>query len=166
MMGKTLIINMNDVHIEGDILDLSGENTGVIYNMSKEVEEEVAIDYVSEESKYELKERKYDACTFFFNLNNIWGGRRKESIIREVSSYLKEEGSIYIWDVNKERGKIIDNKVKVLLPNEKVKEVEFKNYNPLITCTFEEVKKILEKYYKIEETKVWEDIFFIKGVRI
>lgn len=165
-MGKTLVINMNDVHIEGDILDVSGENTGVIYNMSKEVEDELSIDYVNEDSRYELKKSKYDACTFFFNLNNIWGARKKESIIREVSSYLNEDGKIYIWDVNKERGEIIDNKVKVLLPNQKVKEVDFKNYNPLITCNFEEVKKILEKYYKIEETKVWEDIFFIKGVRI
>ena len=50
--------------------------------------------------------------------------------------------------------------------NEKVKEIEFKNYNPLLTCSFEEVKKILEKYCKIEETKVWEDIFFIKAKKI
>ena len=95
---------------------------------------------------------------FFFNLNKVWGSRKKERIIKEISQYLNKDGDIYVWDINKERGKIIDNKVKVILPNEKVKEIEFKNYNPLLTCSFEEVKKILEKYCKIEETKVWEDI--------
>lgn len=165
-MGKTLIINMKDVIIEGDILDVAGNNTGIIYNISKEVEDEISVDYVDGESRRELKSRKYDACTFFFNLNRVWGGRKKESIIREVSSYLNKGGMVYIWDINKERGKIIDNKVKVILPNEKVKEIEFKNFNPMITCSYEEIKKILEKYCEIEETKIWEDIFYIKAKKI
>ena len=158
-MGKTLVINMKDIVIEGDILDVAGDITGII-------DDEISVDYVDGENKNLLKHRKYGACTFFFNLNKVWGSRKKERIIKEISQYLNKDGDIYVWDINKERGKIIDNKVKVILPNEKVKEIEFKNYNPLLTCSFEEVKKILEKYCKIEETKVWEDIFFIKAKKI
>ena len=40
-----------------------------------------------------------------------------------------------------------------------------KNYNPIATCKFEEIKKILEKYSDIKESKVWEDIFFIRAVK-
>ena len=165
-MGKTLVINMKDIVIEGDILDVAGDTTGIIYNISKEIDDEISVDYVDGENKNLLKHRKYGACTFFLNLNKVWGSRKKERIIKEISQYLNKDGDIYVWDINKERGKIIDNKVKVILPNEKVKEIEFKNYNPLLTCSFEEVKKILEKYCKIEETKVWEDIFFIKAKKI
>lgn len=162
-MGKTILINLNDIHIDGDILDVSRDNSGIIYNISKDAEEEVSIDYVDAGNKNVLMKRAYDACTFFFNLNNILGIKRKESLIREVCGYLKEEGEIYIWDINKESGGFLDFKVNVALPNGNLKEVVFKNFNPLISCKFEEIKKILEKYSEIEETKLWEDIFFIKA---
>ncbi len=132
-MGKTLVINMKDIVIEGDILDVAGDITGIIYNISKEIDDEISVDYVDGENKNLLKHRKYGACTFFLNLNKVWGSRKKERIIKEISQYLNKDGDIY---------------------------------NPLLTCSFEEVKKILEKYCKIEETKVWEDIFFIKAKKI
>lgn len=162
-MGKKLIINMKDFRIRGDVLDISKSNTGIIYNISKETESELSIDYVDSENRGVLKRRLYDACTFFFNLNSIWSNRGKENIIKEVTNYLKDEGRIFIWDVRKERGSVVDNTIQVVLPNDKIKEVNFKNYNPLNTCFLEEVKKILEKYYEIEQTKTWGDIFFIMG---
>jgi len=164
-MGKTLVINMHDVYIKGDILDVAKGNIGIIYNISKETEEELSIDYIDADNKNILRRSEYDACTFFFNINSIWGIKKRESLFKEVCTYLKETGEIYIWDINKERGNFIDNKVEVVLPRNKVKSIVLKNYNPLITCSFEEVKKILEKYYEIVETKMWEDIFFIKGIK-
>lgn len=165
-MGKTLVINLEHVNLSGDVLDIGEKNLGIIYNLSKEAKEELSLDYVSSESKIELKDRKYDACTFFFELNKIWTGLEKEKLIKEVSSYLNEFGEIFIWDINKERGKVFNNKIKVILPNEKVKEFTFKNLNILLSSNIEEIKKILEKYFEIEETKAWEDIFFIKGKKI
>lgn len=164
-MGKTIVINMNDFHIEGDILDLSRDNSGIIYKISKEVEEELSVDYVDVDNRNALKRRKYDACTFFFNLSDIWGNRRKEGLIKEVCGYLKEQGEIYIWDVNKDSGGFLDYKINAILPNGEIKEVGINNYNPLLNCKFEEIKKILEKYAKIEETKLWEDVFFIKAIK-
>ena len=106
-MGKTLVINMKDIVIEGDILDVAGDITGIIYNISKEIDDEISVDYVDGENKNLLKHRKYGACTFFFNLNKVWGSRKKERIIKEISQYLNKDGDIYVWDINKERGKII-----------------------------------------------------------
>ena len=165
-MGKTLVIDLVDVILQGDILDVGDKNLGVIYNISKEAENELSLDYVSSDTKIELKDRKYDSCTFFFELNKIWTSSEKEKLIKEISSYLKEYGEIFIWDINKERGKVFNNKIKVILPNEKIKEFTFKNLNILLNSSIEEIKKILEKYFEIEETKAWEDVFFIKGKKI
>jgi len=165
-MGKTLVIDFVDVILQGDILDVGDKNLGVIYNISKEAEDEISLDYVSSDTKIELKDRKYDACTFFFDLNKIWTSLEKEKLIKEISSYLKEYGEIFIWDINKERGKVFNNKIKVILPKGKVKEFTFKNLNILLSSNIEEIKKILEKYFEIEETKEWEDVFFIKGKKI
>ncbi|MBE6048200.1 MAG: hypothetical protein E7213_07365 [Clostridium sp.] len=164
-MGKTIFINMNDVKIKGDILDLSSENSGIVYSISKDVEEELCVDYVNSDDRDVLSERKYDACTFVFNLNKIFGSIRKAKVIKEVINYLKDNGEIYIWDVNKERGKIIDYKINVALPGGDMKTLILKNYNLISSCKYEEIKKMLQKYVQIEETKVWEDIFFIKAVK-
>lgn len=165
-MGKTLVINLEDINLQGDILDVGEKNFGVIYNISKEVEEELSLDYVNSETKVELKSREYDACTFFFDLNKIWTSLEKEKLIREISSYIKEDGEIFIWDIIKERGKVFNNKIRVILPRGKIKEFNFKNLNVLLSSNTEEIKKILEKYFEIEETKAWEDIFFIRGKKI
>ncbi|MBE6071122.1 MAG: hypothetical protein E7208_04085 [Clostridium butyricum] len=165
-MGKTLIINLKDVSLEGDILDVGENNLGIIYNISKEVKDEVSIDYVNEDTKDELNNRTYDACTFFFDLNKMWTSIEKERLIRNVSKYLKESGKILIWDINKQRGKVFNNKIKVILPKEKIKEFNFKNLNILSSNNIDEIKKILEKYFEIEETKAYEDVFFIKGRKL
>jgi len=165
-MGKTLVIDLEDVILQGDILDVGEKNLGIIYSISKEAKEELSLDYVSNDTKIELKNVKYDACTFFFDLNKIWTSLEKEKLIKEVSSYIKEDGEIFIWDINKERGKVFNNKIKVILPNEKIKEFTFRNLNPLLSSNVEEIKKILEKYFEIEETKAWEDVFFIRGQKL
>ena len=165
-MGKTLIINLQDLNLQGDILDVGEENFGVIYNISKEVQNEISVDYVSSENKENLAHRKYDACTFFFNLNKIWSNLERESLVKEVMHYIKSNGEILIWDINKERGKVFNNKVMVVMPNGKSKEFSIKNLNPFATFNIDDMKKILEKYFKIEETKAWEDIFFIKGTKL
>jgi hypothetical protein len=165
-MGKTLVIDLRDVVLQGDILDVGEKNLGVIYSISKEAEEELSLDYVSLENKIQLKDRKYDACTFFFELNKLWTILEKEKLIKEINSYLNEFGEIYIWDINKERGKVFNNKVRIILPNGKIKEFIFKNLNLILSSNIEEIKKILEKYFEIVETKAWEDVFFIKGKKL
>lgn len=165
-MGKTLVIDLEDVVFDGDILDVGEKNLGVIYNISKEAEDEISLDYVSSDAKIELNSKEYDACTFFFDLNKMWTNLEKERLIKEIYSYIKEEGEIFIWDIKKERGKVFNNKIKVILPNRKIKEFTFRNLNILSSSNMEELKKIVEKYFQIEETKVWEDLFFIKGKKL
>lgn len=165
-MGKTLVINMEEVELKGSILDVGEKNLGVIYNLSKDIEDELSLDYIDDSSKTELQKREYDACTFFFELNHLWTNIEREKLIRDVWGYIKEGGEILIWDINKVRGKTFNSKVKVILPKNSIKEFTFKNMNFFSSLTIDDLKKILEKYFEIEETKTWEDIFFIKGKKL
>lgn len=162
-MGKILVINLENINLKGDILDVGQENFGVIYSISKEAQSELSLDYVFSDDKEELQESEYDACTLFFNLNRFWSNIEKEKLIKEVNSYIKEDGEILIWDINKERGKVFNNKIRVILPKGKVKQFTFKNLNPIISSNVDDVKKIILKYFNIEEIKVWEDMFFIRA---
>lgn len=164
-MGKTIVLNLSDVSLKGNILDV-GESFGVIYNISKDIMDEISVDYVNEENNYILKEEEYDTCTMFFCLSNMWNFSTRLKLIEEVSKYIKSGGELFIWDINKEVRDMINNKIIAVLPSGKYKEFEFKNLNPIIKSNIEENEKLLEKYYKIEETKLWEDIHFIRGKKI
>ena len=161
-MGKTIILNLSDIDIRGDILDI-GESYGVIYNISKEIDDEVSVDYIEEEESQKLNDRKYDNCTMFFALSGIWRDGLKEKLVNKISNSVKESGQIYIWDINKEFGKIFSSKIKAVLPSGNIKEFEFRSLNPMISSNIEETKKILSKEFYIEEEKLWEDIYFIRG---
>ena len=164
-MGKTMILNLSDVKLEGDILDV-GESFGVIYNLSADVDEEVAVDYIGTENSHLISGEEYDTCTIFFYLSSMWSMNKRFNLIKDVTKYLKVGGKMCIWDINKEVGKLINNKVNAMLPSGKIREFEFKNLNPLCKSDIEDTKIMLEKFYKIEETKVWEEIYYIKAEKI
>lgn len=161
-MGKTMILNLSDVKLKGDVLDV-GESFGVIYNLSADVEAEVAIDYIGSEHSHLLTWEDYDTCTIFFHLSSMWSMNKRINLIKEVTKYLKVGGEICIWDINKEVGSVINNKINAVLPSGKLKEFEFKNLNPLCKSNIEDTKIMLEKFYEIEETKLWEEIYYIKA---
>ncbi|MGG7056862.1 hypothetical protein ACQPUY_04120 [Clostridium nigeriense] len=164
-MGKTIVLNLSDVKLKGNILDV-GESFGVIYNISKEIMDEISVDYVNGDNNDILKEGEYDTCTMFFCLSRMWNSSSRLKLIEEVSKYIKTGGELFIWDINKEVRDMINNKIVAVLPSGNLKEFEFKNLNPIIKSNMEENEKLLEKYYKIEETKLWEDIHFIRGRKI
>lgn len=163
-MGKTIILNLSNTNLEGDILDV-GESYGVIYNLSKETFDELAIDYVEDNNKDMLLEG-YDTCTVFFYLSNIWREVERGKIIEDVARFIKKGGKIYIWDINKEIGKIFSNRIRTVLPSEKIKEFEFKNLNIMSKSNLEDTKRLLESNFKITEEKIWEDIYFVKGEKL
>lgn len=161
-MGKTMILNLSDIKLKGDVLDI-GESFGVIYSLSTDVDDEVAVDYIGSEHSHLLTGEDYDTCTMFFHLSSMWSMHSRVKLIDEVSRYLKVGGEICIWDINKDVGSVVNNKINAVLPSGRLKEFEFKNLNPLCKSNIEDTKIMLEKSYKIEETKLWEDIYYIKA---
>lgn len=157
-----MILNLSDVKLKGDVLDV-GESFGVIYNLSTDIQDEIAVDYIGSEHSHLLMGEDYDTCTIFFHLSSMWSMNSRNNLIKEVTKYLKVGGDICIWDINKEVGSVVNNKINALLPSGKLKEFEFKNLNPLCKSNIEDTKIMLEKSYKIEETKLWEEIYYIKA---
>lgn len=165
-MKKTIILNFENIKIEGNILDVACESLDIISSISEEVQNEIAVDYVEKEESSKLENNKYDACTFFFNLHSLRNVNKRERLINEISTYMEKDSSIYIWDINKNIGELIDVKLRILLPKDDVREYTVKNNNLFSSSSFEETKKIIEKTFKIEEAKVWEDLYFIKGKKL
>lgn len=164
-MGKTIILNLSDITLKGDVLDV-GESYGVIYNLSKEIMEEVAIDLLEGEIDEKHKHDQYDTCTVFFHLSSIWRDANRYELLMEASKLVKKGGEILIWDINKEIGEVFSSNVVSVLPSGNAKEFEFKNLNPLTKSNIDDTKKMIESIYHIKEEKVWEDIYFIKGEKI
>lgn len=164
-MGKTIILNLSAVKLSGDILDV-GESYGVIYNISKDTIDEISIDLLEGDIDEKKINQRYDTCTIFFYLSNLWRESHRIDLIKEVNKLVKIGGNIYIWDINKEMGEVSNNKVMAVLPSGKIKEFEFKNLNPISKSNIDTTKKLLGDIYSIKEEKIWEDIFFIKGEKI
>ncbi|MGL4875039.1 MAG: hypothetical protein ACRC30_10370 [Clostridium sp.] len=154
-MKKTILLNLSNLKMKGDVLDFS-------------IDEFSLVDFKEEEidSRHEVAltiEDNYDTGILFFNLNKMVGRGKKEEVIEKITNYIKKDGEIYIWDLNKSFGETVDVELKVLCPNEKFKNVKIKTNNIFSCLNVEEIEKILEKNCIIEETKVWEDIFYIKA---
>ena len=113
-MGKTIILNLSGVKLSGDVLDV-GESYGVIYNISKDAIDEVSIDLLEGDIDEKKVTQKYDTCTIFFYLSNLWMESSRADLIKEVNKLIKVGGEIYIWDINKEMGEISNNKVMTVL---------------------------------------------------
>lgn len=159
-MKKTLMVNLSNLKLEGDIIDFSLENFSLLdYEESEKNEEcsEIAIT---------VEDELYDSGIIFFNLNKVWNRLKREEMISKMTNYIKKDGNIYIWDLNKSFGEVVDVELKVLCPNEKFKNVNLKTNNIFSSLNIEEIEKILEKNCIIEETKVWEDMFYIKAQKI
>ena len=162
-MKKQLVIDMSDLDMEGDILDVAKENTGIIYDISKEIEQEISVDYVEDESKRLLKGRKYDICTMFFNLNNLYFNWERERLLRDITKYIKNNGKIYVWDINKKRMQIVRDKINIITSFNSIKQGEIVNNNLFSSCNYDKILEIMKKYFIIKEAKTWQDMFFIEG---
>ena len=94
-MGKTIILNLSGVKLSGDVLDV-GESYGVIYNISKDAIDEVSIDLLEGDIDEKKITQKYDTCTIFFYLSNLWMESSRADLIKEVNKLIKVGGEMYI----------------------------------------------------------------------
>lgn len=67
-LSKDIFINMEKEIFKGNLLDIGMDNQGIIYNIYKEFNDNVNVEYVSgkEEGK-NIKEDYYDNCILLFS---------------------------------------------------------------------------------------------------
>lgn len=163
-MKNCIFINLEKENIKGNVLDVGFTNYGIVYPLFKEGEDEISVDYVEGKDEYEKIEKNfYDSCVVFFSLGEIWSKHKRKKIIYDLTKYIKNDGIFYLWDVDKNWGKICYKKIEVTLPSKQSKQVIIKDYNIFKSRSFCNGKKLIEKYFEIIDYKYSDNIYCIKG---
>jgi len=162
-MGNSAIINLESFSFQGDVLDISYENMGIIYNIFKSKESCSEIDYIDNGEEHKMEKSSYDNAVIFFFLNSMMGNKSKVIFIEEIYEYLKEKGTLYIWDIDKKLNMSYKNNIKVILPQGNSKEFTLKDYNIFKDSSLKNTINILEPFFELEEYKAWDGIYFIRA---
>lgn len=164
-MEKEININLEEDMVKGNVLDIGYNNYGVIYNLCKNYEDEIAIDYISgKEDKESIQENFYDSCIMLFSLNSVWLNINKKVLLKDVCKYLKKDGYIHVFDIDKGYGRIFKKKINIELPNGNVKEIMVRDLNLFKNSSMQTLVKVIEQYFKIIDLKYNNNIYYIKAV--
>lgn len=163
-MSKEIFINLEREAFLGNVLDVGFDNHGIVYEICKNVDDDIVVDYVGgDDEKERIEECFYHSCVIFFSLSNILNKKLKSKFIQEIATFLKADGILYLWDVDKPRFKISKVKLKVVVSKNKIKDITVKILNPLIDSACETICKLLEPYFNIVDLKRTDKIYFIKA---
>lgn len=166
-MSREILVNMENATFEGNVLDIGFKNSGVIYNIYKKNNENVNVEYLmGKEDKVQVKENFYDTCILFFSLNNFWPNIRKRNFLSNIKKYLKEDGLIYVWDIDKGYSKIVNCTLKIIMPKREIKRVKIKDFNLLKNNSKENTIKILKKYFNVIDIKAYDGAYCIKARKV
>ncbi|WP_123053845.1 class I SAM-dependent methyltransferase [Clostridium sp. JN-1] len=166
-MSKEILVNMENVTFDGNVLDIGFENSGVIYNIYKKNNKNINVEYlIGKEDKVQIKENFYDTCILFFCLNNFWPNIRKRKFLSNIKKYLKEDGVIYVWDMDKGYSKIVNCTLKIIMPKREMRRIKMRDFNLLKNNSKENTIKALEKYFSIIDIKAYGGIYCIKAKKV
>ncbi|NEZ45919.1 class I SAM-dependent methyltransferase [Clostridium niameyense] len=164
---KEIFINMEKEIFRGNLLDIGRDNYGIIYNIYKKYNDDINLEYVTgEQEKENIKENYYDNCILLFSFSNIFLKKNKTKILEDIYKFLKKDGCIYIWDIDKGINKTFNSKVKIVIPDGKIKEIFIKDLNLFKDSSSDTCVKLLETYFKMEEFKKSDGIYYIKARKI
>lgn len=164
---KHIFINMQNEVFTGNVLDIGTDNYGIIYSIYKKFNDDVSVEYIhgKEENRF-IEKDSYDNCIMLFSLSNIWLKLNKESFFKDIKDYLKENGTLHIWDINKGYSKVFNAKIKILLSDKIIKEINIADFNIFKDNSKECILKLLKKYFKIIDLKSSDNIYYIKCQKI
>lgn len=163
-MKKDTFINMEKEIFSGNVLDIGLKNYGIIYNIYKEYNDEVAVEYVSgKNDEKSIENGFYDFSILFFTMSSIWLSMSKSRVIKRIYDSLKDDGYLFIWDIDKGYRQIFNGSIKVLLPNRIIKNIHIKNYNILQNNSKTQTVKLMENYFEVIDLKASDGIYYIKA---
>ncbi|MDF2880844.1 MAG: hypothetical protein K0R54_1401 [Clostridiaceae bacterium] len=162
-----IFINFEKEIFKGNILDIGLDNYGIIYNIIKNYDDKINVDYINgQQNKNNIEENFYDSCILFFAINGITFNNRKKHILNEISKYLKNGGNLYIWDINKGFGKLFKGTLKIAMPKGEIKKLKLNNYNLLSNNSYENIVQLLKNKFNIIDCQSSNEIYYIKAEKI
>ena len=163
-MKKEILINMEKEVFHGDVLDIGFENYGVVYNLHKMYNQVTTVEYINgKDEKVYLQKGGYDSCVLMFSLSSIWLSHDKQVLLTEIFNYLKEDGHIYIWDIDKGFKSTYIANIKIFLPERKTRDIKVRDLNIFKDSSKEKTLKLIEEYFQVVDFKVINNIYYIKG---
>lgn len=164
---KDIFINMQQEVFTGNVLDIGADNYGIIYSLYKQYNDGAAIEYVhGREERGLIEKGSYDSCILLFSLNNLWLKFNKRKFIKDISEYLKQNGVLHIWDIDKGYSKFFKAKIKILLPDKKIKEINITDANIFKDTSKESTLKMLKQFFEIIDLKSSDNIYYIKARKL
>lgn len=163
-LSKNIFINMEKQIFKGNLLDIGTKNQGIIYNVYKEFNDNVNVEYLSgkEEGKT-IKEDYYDNCILLFSFNKLWVKFKKKNFIKDIHKHLAQNGIIHIWDIDKGYARIFNADIKILIPEGKLRKIKIRDFNILKDNSKESTLKLLSDYFKILECRNSDGLYYIKA---
>ncbi|MCB2292464.1 class I SAM-dependent methyltransferase [Clostridium algoriphilum] len=162
-MKKEVFINLEKEIFKGNLLDIGFSNYGIIYNIYKQnTDDSSSVDYVEgKEEKIGIEKGVYDICALFFTLSDIKTTKNKEKLIEDIYKFLKEDGLLYIWDIDKGISKIFNSKIKIVLPDKNTKQIYLRDLNMFKNSSKENTIKVLQPYFEILTIKNSDNIYYM-----
>jgi hypothetical protein len=159
-------IDLRELDIRGNVLDVGLESCGIIYNIYKLNIEGSRFDVEYGEGKSgmtEVEANYYNSCVCFFSFRYLMMVREKSKLTDFISKSLKEDGILYVWELNKGYGKYFNGIIRVMLPDRTIKRIRLTDVNIFNDISIKSTIKILSGKFDILDTKEWDGIYFIKA---
>lgn len=157
-----VILDMSNINLSGDVIEISSNNYNIIYNNYKKNNKNYEIEYIFNKNKRELlTNNSYDICIVFFTLKDIFLKHSKKNIINKIYDILRDNGKLYIWDINKQYFKIANNNIDLVISQSVIKSIKVKSYNIFMDNSCNTIIKIIKQKFNIVNVECRDGIFFI-----
>ena len=162
-LKKEVFINLEKEIFKGNLLDIGFSNHGIIYNIYKEyIDDTSSVDYIEgKDEKIGIEEGTYDVCALFFTLSDIKLTYSKSKLIGDIYKFLKADGLLYIWDIDKGFAKSFNSEIKIVLPDKSTKQIHLLDLNIFKNSSKENTMKILKPYFKVITLKNSDNVYYM-----
>lgn len=170
-MKKRAVINLQDLNINGNIIDVAEKGNTIVTEIAATalMEERNALDkdFISWNKKYiPCEERVYDYAIAFFSLNKIGNRFKLIKILRELKRVLKKNGKLLIWDAYGTGIRPdVTYDLKVLISEGDIRRVKCKvKFNPFRVSFYRLMKVLKRNGFSILNSRVMDNIYHIEAV--
>lgn len=161
-MKKEVFISLEKEIFKGNLLDIGFSNHGIIYNIYKQYNDDSSIEYLEgKEEKIRIEGGQYDVCAMFLALSDMKFTLSKKKLIKDIYKFLKDDGLLYIWDIDKGFVKAFNSTIKVVLPDKSTKQVFLRDFNIFKNSSKENTMKIIQPYFEILTLKNSDNIYYM-----
>ncbi len=161
---NNLYVSLEKEVFTGNVLDITYENKGIIYNTNKYYDNSLELDYIENSSFSDGTVKEYyDSCILFFSLSKVRSHREKTKFFKNIYNLMRENGYIYIWDVEKKPFKTIQKNITVSLPDKSIKKFQVKLLNLFTQNTSIKIEDGLKDYFDVLESISSDGTFRIVG---